>query len=128
MKIFCVACEKEISARLTDGEEAYPHREDLHTLPFWKCDACGNHVGCHHKNGEIAPLGCIPTKELKKIRMEIHRKLDPLWQSGMMPRKEIYSRLSKVIGRPYHTGDTRSVQECKVIIEHLSAITLTQTP
>jgi hypothetical protein len=49
MKLYCTGCEHEVEARLTNGEERYPHRPDLYELPFWKCDACSGYVGCHHK-------------------------------------------------------------------------------
>jgi len=42
MKIFCCGCGQDIDARLTDGAEIFPYRKDLYSLPFWKCDACGN--------------------------------------------------------------------------------------
>ena len=64
--IFCCGCQSDVQARLTDGAEIYAHRRDLASLPFWKCDACGNFVGCHHKTKHrTRPLGCIPTKEIK---------------------------------------------------------------
>jgi hypothetical protein len=47
--IFCCECREKVNARLTEGEEIYPHREDLKDLPFWICDKCKNFVGCHHK-------------------------------------------------------------------------------
>lgn len=62
MKIYCTGCGKDVQARLTDGAERYPHRPDLYELPFWKCDTCGNYVGCHHKTrAPTKPLGCIAT-------------------------------------------------------------------
>lgn len=61
--IFCCCCENDVHARLTDGREIYPHRHDLYSLPFWRCDGCGNHVGCHHKTKDrTRPLGVIPTR------------------------------------------------------------------
>ena len=83
MNIRCCGCQKKVEARLTDGSEIYPHRKDLYSLPFWKCDVCGNFVGCHHKTkNRTRPLGCIPTPEIKNARKHIHAILDPLWQSG----------------------------------------------
>jgi hypothetical protein len=67
--IYCCGCESAVQARLTDGREIYPHRPDLADLPFWKCDGCGNHVGCHHKtNDRTRPLGNIPTPEIRIAR------------------------------------------------------------
>ena len=65
-KIYCCGCGKKVSPRLTSGKEVYPHRSDLIKLPFWKCDKCGNFVGCHHKTkNRTATLGVIATKEIK---------------------------------------------------------------
>lgn len=116
MKIFCCGCTKEIRPRLTDGSEIYPHRKDLRSLPFWKCDACGNYVGCHHKTkNRTRPLGCIPTPELKNARKHIHVLLDPIWKSGKMDRKEIYAEISTRIGREFHTAHIRTIEDARNI-------------
>ena len=116
-EIRCCGCNGEkVQARLTNGKEIYHHRKDLYSLPFWKCDACGNFVGCHYKTkNRTQPLGCIPTPELKKARQQIHRLLDPIWQSGKMGRKELYAVLSDRIGWKYHTAQIRSVEEAREI-------------
>lgn len=113
--IFCTGCQADVSARLTDGAETYPHRPDLKGLPFWKCDACGNFVGCHHKTeNRTNPLGCIPTREIKEARQHIHRILDPLWKSGRYGRRELYSMIAHVLGvAEYHTAEIRSVDEAR---------------
>ena len=113
MKITCCGCGgKKVDARLTDGIEIYPHREDLYDLPFWKCDDCGNFVGCHHKtSNRTKPLGCIATKEVKAKRIGIHQIIDPLWQSGKHKRNCIYGWLSDKLGYRYHTANVRSLEE-----------------
>ena len=114
MLIRCCGCEKKVEARLTNGGEIYPHRPDLKSLPFWKCDACGNYVGCHHKTkNRTQPLGCIPTPEIKNARQHIHKLLDPIWQSGKIKRKELYKILSDSLGWKYHTANIRSVEEAR---------------
>ena len=116
MVIYCCSCSKEINARLTDGKEIYPHRTDLHSLPFWKCDDCKNFVGCHHKTKDrTKPLGCIPTKELKNARQHIHAILDPIWKNGKISRVDIYKMISKHIGREYHTAEIRTIEEARDI-------------
>lgn len=112
IKLYCCGCGRDVLPRLTDGKEIYPHRPDLSALPFWKCDACGNFVGCHHKTGNrTRPLGCIPTPELKKARQRIHELLDPIWQGGTMDRKKLYEAISHRIGWKYHTAGIRTVEE-----------------
>ena len=116
MEIYCCGCQKDVSARLTDGAEIYPHRSDLKTLPFWKCDNCLNYVGCHHKTkNRTAPLGCIATKELKSARQHIHKLIDPMWQGGKMTRKELYKKLSDGLGWKYHTAKIKSIEEARQV-------------
>lgn len=116
MNIYCCGCKIDAQARLTDGREIYPHREDLSDLPFWKCDTCKNHVGCHHKTKDrTKPLGNIPTKELKNARQHIHRILDPLWKSGRFKRGQIYAKISNSIGYEYHTAEIKTVDEARKI-------------
>lgn len=123
--LYCCGCGADTEARLTNGAEIYPHRPDLHELPFWKCDKCGNFVGCHHKTKDrTRPLGCIPTPELRSARGLAHAVIDSLWQSGGMSRTEVYAAISKALGRSYHTGETRTVAEVKsacVEVEKLRA-------
>jgi len=116
MKIYCCGCEKEIVASLTDGAEIYPHRSDLQHLPFWKCDSCGNFVGCHHKTkNRTRPLGCIPTREIRNARKEIHKALDPIWQSGRVDRKTLYAAISEHLGWTFHTAKIRSIEDAREV-------------
>lgn len=128
MNIFCCACDKEVQARLTDGYEIYPHRDDLWDLPFWKCDTCGNYVGCHHKVENAAtedrtrPLGVIPTPEVRAIRREIHDQLDPLWRSRYMQRRDVYAQLDELLGCHYHTANIKSVAEGEQVLQALGIL------
>ena len=113
MKIYCCQCEKEVDARLTSGAEIYPHRNDLSSLPFWKCK-CGNFVGCHHKTPQrTRPLGCIPTPEIRNARKHIHAILDPIWKNGKMKRGSLYAEISDRIGYQFHTSEIRSIEEAR---------------
>jgi hypothetical protein len=115
-EIYCCGCQKDIKARLTTGAEIYPHRPDLASLPFWKCDICGNYVGCHHKTKDrTRPLGVIATPEIKQARQHIHKLLDPLWQSGTVRRGDIYTYLRQKLGHEYHTAEIRSVEEARAV-------------
>lgn len=125
MKLWCCGCNKYVEAELCGGDRIYPHRPDLYNLWFYQCPHCKNYVGTHKKWGmgtngrkhNIRALGCIPTPELKKARHKIHEILDPLWQ-GNKPsgtRKRIYKRLSNALGYEYHTGNTRTIEECRTV-------------
>jgi len=123
MKIYCCECHKRVNARLTTGEEIYPHKKNLANLPFWICDKCGNYVGCHHKTEHrTKPLGAIPNKIVRKYRIKIHLNLDALWKNGHYSRQEIYNLLSRKIGHPYHTANIRTKDEAEMIIGILNAL------
>lgn len=126
MGLYCCGCQAEVAARLTDGREIYPHRPDLHGLPFWRCDDCGCFVGCHYKSkNRTAPLGCIPTPALRMARRRLHAVLDPLWQSGQMTRGEVYAEISARLGTPFHTAELRSIEDAQkalAVVEHLAQV------
>lgn len=107
--IECLYCQKDVHARLTNGKEIYPHRPDLAYKKFYICDICKNYVGCH-PNSE-RPLGFIPSKEIRKARLHIHRLLDPLWQNKLIKRGKAYKILSDKMGYQYHNGELRSIEE-----------------
>jgi hypothetical protein len=114
MRIWCCGCDAEVEARLTDGAEIYPHRPDLADLPRWKCDACGNHVGTHHKtNDPTRPLGNIPSPEISNARKHIHALIDPAWKTGRVKRGTLYRMLSAELGYEYHTAEIKSVDEAR---------------
>lgn len=116
-EIWCCGCDAKVSARLTDGEEIYPHRPDLSDLPFWKCEACGNFVGCHHKTkNRTQPLGVISTPELRAARSHIHRIIDPLWKSGIWDRSALYAEIAGRLGqKDYHTANIRTIDEARTV-------------
>ena len=113
--IHCTGCRADVEARLTSGAEIYPHRADLADLPFWRCDACGNYVGCHHKTEDrTRPLGVIPTPELREARGKLHGLIDPLWKSGEMSRKRIYRAIATYLGlSEFHTADLRTIEDAR---------------
>lgn len=116
MNIFCVACQCDVLARLTNGAEVYPHRPDLFKLNFWFCDNCKNFVGCHKNGDGKKPLGNIPTPQIKMLRRQIHSQLDPLWQSGKYSRSWLYKTISQKIGKEYHTALIASVDEAEKVL------------
>lgn len=115
-QIYCCECSREVQARLTSGSEIYPHRSDLQAVPIWRCDGCGNYVGCHHKTKDrTRPVGNIPTPELRKARSHIHAILDPVWRSGQRSRAECYRILSDKLGYAYHTAEIRTIEEARTV-------------
>lgn len=119
--IFCCRCDTTVEARLTDGKEIYPRYLELAALPFWRCDTCGNYVGCHHKTKDrIRPLGVIPTPEIRAMRGEIHAQIDLLTgREGGPKRREVYAFLSGMLGKEFHAGEIRRREEAVQVLAWL---------
>lgn len=123
MLIYCCQCEMEVDARFTNGKEIYPQWKKLHKLPFWICDTCHNYVGTHNKTKDkTKPLGVIPTSEIRKLRQDIHKLMDPLWKSNKYKRKEIYSILSDKLGYQFHTANVKEIDDGLFIIKILKEL------
>lgn len=78
-RVDCGECGKP--AGLVTGETVYPHRPDLHALPFWRCCACQAYVGCH--DGTFKPKGTPCGPETRGARIAAHAAFDPLWRRKM---------------------------------------------
>jgi hypothetical protein len=92
----CPFCNSRVS--LIDGAAIYGCSYGFIYLcnAYPSCDARGR---CHPKT--IIALGTLANKELRKYRSLVHRKFDPLWQSGVFPsRQAAYKWLSKVMRLP----------------------------
>jgi hypothetical protein len=104
--INCAECQKQVDARLVSGDIVYPHRKDLSNLKFWQCGFCLNFVGTHKNSKDNNPLGAIVGSEIKKLRMEIHNIIDPLWKDEFASRKKIYLEMAIYLGlKEYHTAN-----------------------
>ena len=112
MSIWCCGCNAEIEPREATGAEIYPRRPDLKDKRFWRCDTCGNYVGCH---GSGRALGTIPTPELRNARAKIHALLDPIWKRRLIARGDLYKRISERIGRQYHTGEIATIEDARAV-------------
>lgn len=124
-QIYCCGCGCDVLARLTNGQEIYPGRDDLAERPFWKCDPCDNYVGCHWQTDHpTRPLGSIATPDLRRERREIHRILNPLCKQ--MGRKAVYADISAHIGRPYHTAEIRTVEAAREIYRIIRTLETTK--
>lgn len=122
--IYCANCGAEVQARLTTGAEIYPHRRDLADLPFWRCDVCRGHVGCHHKTGNpTKPLGVIPSPELARARQELHALIDPMWKGGKRSRRGVYREIAARLGiAEFHTAELRTIEDARIAYRAARAI------
>ena len=116
-KIYCCECVADISARLITGDQIYKSAK-YKSIFMWICDECGNYVGTHKDSKSHAPLGCIPTPELRSARGHIHALLDPMWKSvnrKRVKRRELYDLISRELGWSYHTAKIRTIEEARQV-------------
>lgn len=118
MRIKCENCAKDVEAQLITGNIAYPHRQDLYNLYFWRCPECSNFVGTHKNSNKHAPLGTIPSPQLKQARIKAHYYIDRLWKEKLYKRPEVYKLISDYMGYRYHNATTRTVEECEKAIAY----------
>lgn len=111
--LYCCACGTTIACELKTGREVYPHRPDLYNIKMYECPNCHNRVGVHR--GTTKALGCVPTPEIRQARMKVHALIDPLWKSGKMKRATLYKTISDKLGYPYHTGNSKSLEELREV-------------
>jgi hypothetical protein len=121
-KIWCCNCNKEVWTIAAKGKKIYPHIPKLKDNHYWQCKHCSGYVGCHPDDRYHRPLGSIPTPRLKKARNEIHKILDPLWQSYKKKNKkrtELYREISTYLGYEFHTAEIRDIEEAKKIFRFI---------
>jgi hypothetical protein len=119
IKASCVHCGNE--CRKTDGKEIYPHRKDLHSLVFFKCDPCDARVGAHKNSGK--PLGYAANSETQRARSYVHSILDPIWKKARTrsARSVVYKYLSQKMGidrKKTHVG-MFDIEQCRQAWRHL---------
>jgi hypothetical protein len=74
---------------LVRGVTIYPHRPDLHGLPFYRCPRCAAYVGCH-PHTELA-LGRPAGPRTRKARNAAHEAFDPMWKAKAFRDAVAYS-------------------------------------
>ena len=118
-------CGKKVETLIVNGKTIYPHRPDLYEKAFLQCPYCHNYTGADTLRSTDSFMiwkkrhekKVIPTAECRRARRIIHSIIDPLWQRGLIPRKEIYKRLSKATGTNFHNGSLNSREVAQKAIE-----------
>lgn len=110
----CPYCGNQ--AKWCSNEEVYGRRYGKSYMCYW-CKDCDAYVGCHQNSRK--PLGTMANKALRKLRMETHALIDPLWKNGGMSRRAMYQKLSVALGYDVHVGSSNE-QECRAIMRVIS--------
>lgn len=85
---------------------------------FWGCSRWPDCNACHGAHPDGKPVGRPGTPEEKKARQAAHAAFDPIWQKGMMKRKQAYKWLARELGfeKDCHIGSF-DVLMCKKVVE-----------
>lgn len=117
MNIFCNECDENVDAKLSTGNEIYPHRDDLKDTVYWVCPKCGAYVGTHKNSEEHKPLGTLAGPELRTWRNWVHKNIDKYWMLGTVSRTNMYKQLSKNMNMQFHTATLKTKEECQQAVE-----------
>lgn len=98
LKKHCPYCHKT-DIKLMTQEEFYG--QDYGRGKLYVCQNCSARVGCH--KGTDMPMGSLSDEELRKLRSEIHKIIDPQWETRE-ERKKLYAKLGEKYGAPFHIG------------------------
>lgn len=114
--MICPYCDQE--APWTDNALVYGKRYGKSYMCYW-CKDCDAYVGCHNNTRD--PLGTMANKELRQMRMKVHRLIDPLWKEKGWRRAKVYSKLNDFFGYHVHMGGS-DMNVCKKILENYQKI------
>ncbi len=100
----------------------YCSNEVVYGLPYGKwpmiwfcaCQPSYAYVGCH--TGTNRPLGTMANAHLRSKRVIAHAAIDPIWEAGLLSRKEVYAWLSDELGYEVHVAES-DIAGCEKITE-----------
>lgn len=116
VNITCPVCESK--AFLRPASVVYgPHASDTALYVCGRFPACDSYVAAHRRS--LLPMGTLADGALRKRRVEAHKALDKLWQSGLMSRKEAYRLLQLSMGLPEDEAHIAkfSMERCQQVID-----------
>jgi len=112
---YCPYCGK--AAELVDISAVYRQSYGM----IWLCKPCDAYVGVHKNSPKFAPLGTLATKELRKLRNQVHSLFDPRWRKGKMTRSSAYAWLANQMNLRVEKTHVALFDEhqCKLALEIL---------
>lgn len=57
----------------------------------------------------------VRKRKRNQYKHEAHKKIDCLWKSGAISRKELYNKISQFLGRCFHFS-TATKEECQLVM------------
>ena len=120
-RVYCPHCGA--IATIRPASEIY--RDPNATGELYVCSnfpRCNSYVGVHP--GTRLPLGVLANGDVRNLRIKAHRRLDKIWQYGIMTRQESYAWLAAKLGirlRDTHIGMFGEYM-CKAVIRECDAV------
>ena len=112
MKIYCTTCESDQEAIKARGRDLYPGKGN--DKRYYRCTGCDRSwVTRHRHTGE--PMGTMAGPDVRRLRSNAHRLVDPIWQSGRMSRQALYLKIGRLTGRDYHAGTLATKAELDAV-------------
>jgi len=94
--MLCPYCGAE--AHIKPASFVYASKKSKNWERVWVCDnfpKCDSYVGCH--KGTDIPKGRLANSRLRYYKKEAHKAFDPIWQSGLMNRRDSYKWLADML-------------------------------
>ncbi|MFT6332986.1 MAG: hypothetical protein ACJAW3_001336 [Lentimonas sp.] len=101
MKTYCAACDDNVDSFVVYGYEVLPEKEQSHLKneKFLKCPDCRNFVGTYTvKKNDLAPLGAIASKKMRKTQKYIRGKINDILEQKkdiLDAKQKLYDWLTK---------------------------------
>lgn len=108
--VVCPYCKEEAS--WVDNSAIYG-RNYGKSYKCYYCKPCDAYVGCHQNTRR--PLGTMANRELREWRKKTHAMIDPIWKVGMISRYRLYEKLSQLMDRDFHVGES-DMETCKRVM------------
>lgn len=111
----CPYCSRR--AVLVSGAVLFRGRANQEAYHYWYCEPCRAWVLANHDN--LRPRGTLANAETRRLRIEAHDALDPIWQNGLADREHVYQMLAHALNIPRQRCHVKNFQarECRRVKE-----------
>jgi len=112
--VICQYCNKP--AMLVDRTVVHKHGYGY----VWMCEPCDAYVGIHLNSPTWKPIGTLAKKDLRGLRVKVHKVFDKLW-TDKKDRSKIYCWLSAKMGIPIRLTHISMFnnEQCEEALKHL---------
>ena len=121
--IFCPYCRAK--AKLVTAREIYGDKAKTPDELIYVCSNYGNGCDAYVTTypGTGKPYGSMADSELRRMRIDAHKAIDEVVDSGKMKKREVYKYLGNKLGMSdFHIGKS-GIYNCQKTVELMKKIT-----